>query len=188
MSLKEKSPPQRVSADGLGARGWSSHSARFVPKISDTPSLRQVHSHNPLWQRSVRRRVAELVDARRLTPWGSVKPRPTPRRFPETACWPVLGAAPRAGSSPAPATTSLSVSVRRVEMGKTRAGSLNRNRGTRKGYPGNGLVVDPALTLRPGPQATHQALWYKAGASLAPGVANPPTTGYVAREEVCPNG
>ena len=55
---------------------------------------------------------------------------------------------------------------------RTRPGSSNRNRGTLQGHPGTGPVVDPALPQRPGPQATHKALWSKARASQARRMAN----------------
>jgi hypothetical protein len=48
MPLTNESPPQELAADGLGARGWISHTRKTVPKIIHSPSVRQALSHNIL--------------------------------------------------------------------------------------------------------------------------------------------
>src|SRR3990172_6775943 len=88
---------------------------------------------------------------------------------------------PARPQKPYPAGRSAHPSRKRTE-------SPNRNsvRPRKRGFPGTGPVVDPAMPRRPGPQATSTERWYKAGASQAPRAAKGPTTGYVARDEVRP--
>jgi hypothetical protein len=86
----------------------------------------------------------------------------------------VTARAPRA-SSPFAAKP---VSLRRVEVGRTRAGLPNRKSSLPvRVYPGNGALVDAPVPLRPGPQATDKDSSYKARASQARRVANGPATG-----------
>ena len=153
----KKSPPRVLPRAGLANRSRPGHQEDHPQDKADLPGS-QALEHNISRQREIQwswrvvRNDAPVV--RRADIFE-----PTPAQAPST-----------------PLSFPLSVSVRRTEMGKMCAGSPNRKRVRLRVFPGNGHR-SCALPQRPGPQATTKKLSYKAGASQAPRVANPPTTG-----------